>query len=285
MQEKFLTIFTPTYNRAYILPKLYESLLQQSNKNFVWLVGDDGSSDKTKDLVQQFQAEGKLEITYFFQENKGKHFAVNRGLEIAVTEFFSVVDSDDYLSENAVEEMQVLSEKIQSDQQIAAFTFIHFSGSKDMDLEKFGKKEWIVSGRADYDWQFPGEMTYCFKTKIHREFLFPEFEGEKFCQESLVFRRIERKYKILFTDKILAFGDYLEDGLTNNFYQLLLKNPKSTLLNIRERFQDPISADERSRLAETYWDIASKTDTSFMEKYLGINPFLILKVLLKKYTK
>jgi len=128
-------------------------------------------------------------------------------------------------------------------------------------------------------------MTFCLKTKIHQQFYFPEFEGEKFCQESLVFRRIERKYKVLVTDKVLAFGDYLEDGLSKNFYKLLLKNPNSSLLNLQERFQDKLSDEEKFNLAKTYWDIASKSNQPFMKRFFGINPFLILRILINKHKK
>jgi len=282
---KFLTIFTPTFNRAYILSKLYNTLKNQSNKNFIWLIVDDGSSDETKTLVQKFQDENQIEIHYIFQENKGKHVAVNNGLRNTKTEFFCVIDSDDYLAVNAVDEMERLSHKIRNDDQIAGFTFIRFSDKTVFDKEKYGKREWIVCGRAKYDWEFPGEMIYCYKTKIHQQFYFPEFQGEKFCSESLIHRRIGRKYKILFTDKVLAFGDYLEDGLSNDFYKLLLKNPQGSLLNIKERFHDKLSQEERLNLAKTYWDIVSKTNRPFTEKFFGINPLLILRVVINKHKK
>ncbi|MFC4164717.1 glycosyltransferase family A protein [Epilithonimonas zeae] len=283
--KTFLTIFTPTYNRAYILPKLYESLKTQTNKNFVWHIVDDGSSDETKMLVQNFQNEDQIEIQYFFQENMGKHFAVNQGLKKTETEFFCVIDSDDYLAENAVEEMESLSHKIKKNDQIAGFTFIRFSEKINYDKAKYGKNEWISSRRINYEWEFPGEMIFCIKTNVHQQFYFPEFEGEKFCPESLILRRIERQFKILVTDKVLAFGDYLEDGLMNNYYQLLLKSPKSSLLNIKERFQDEISPEEKSNLVKTYWDIASKTKQPFFTKFFGINPFLILNFLINKKLK
>ena len=283
--EKFLTIFTPTYNRAYILPKLYESLVKQSDKNFIWLIVDDGSSDHTKNIIDVFKKENKIEIQYIFQENKGKHFAVNNGLRNTKTAFFSVIDSDDFLAERAIAEMQILSEKIKEKPEVAGFTFIRFSEKTEFDREKYGMKEWLVSGSATYDWEFPGEMVYCLKTEIHKKFLFPEFDGEKFCPESLVFRRIERQFKILFTDKVLAFGDYLPDGLMSNYYHLLIKNPKSSLLNIKEKLQDKLTPDQKMDLAKTYWDIASKSQLPVKEKIFGIGPFLILKVLINKYTK
>ena len=66
--EKILTIFTPTYNRGYIIGKLYDSLLSQTNKNFKWLIVDDGSSDNTEVLVKSWIAEGKIEIKYINSE-------------------------------------------------------------------------------------------------------------------------------------------------------------------------------------------------------------------------
>ena len=181
--------------------------------------------------------------------------------------------------------MQYLSDKIIDNKQIAGFTFIRFSEALKYNENKYGKKEWISSGRIQYEWEFPGEMTFCLKTKIHQQFYFPEFEGEKFCSESLIIRRIERRYDILATDKVLSFGDYLDDGLTKNYYQLLLKNPKASLLNIKERFQDQLSDEEKLSLAKTYWDIASKSNQPFMKRFFGINPFLILRVLINKHKK
>ena len=67
-----ITVFTPTYNRAHLLPQLYQSLLQQKTKDFEWLVVDDGSRDNTKELINSFMAEGRVNIRYIYQENGGK---------------------------------------------------------------------------------------------------------------------------------------------------------------------------------------------------------------------
>lgn len=285
MMNKKITIFTPTYNRSYTLTKLYESLKRQTSKNFVWSIVDDGSTDDTKNLIESFQKENCIEIHYLFQQNRGKHVAVNLGLRNAETDFFCVIDSDDYLSENAVSEMEELSSRIWANDEIAAFTFIHFQSDYKFDKNKYGSYEKVVFGGVKYEWEFPGEMVFCFKTKVHQQFYFPEFENEKFCPESLVFRRIERQYKILVTDKVLAFGDYLEDGLSKSFYKLLLKNPQSALLNIKERLQDKLTGVQKIELAKTYWDIASKTKRPFKEKFFGINPLLILQVLIQNQIK
>ena len=69
---KLITVFTPTYNRAYILKKCYDSLVVQTSENFVWQIIDDGSTDNTRDLVEQFVSDGKIEIEYYYKENGGK---------------------------------------------------------------------------------------------------------------------------------------------------------------------------------------------------------------------
>lgn len=98
-----ITIFTPTYNRAYRLPNLYKSLQEQTCKDFEWLVVDDGSTDNTSKLFEQWQAEeNSFPIRYFKQPNGGKHRAINRGVKEAKGELFFIVDSDDTLSSNAI---------------------------------------------------------------------------------------------------------------------------------------------------------------------------------------
>ena len=86
--KPILTIFTPTYNRAYILPKLYESLIKQTNKNFIWLIVDDGSDDNTEDIIKKWKEENYIDIEYIKQHNQGKHIAHNTGVDNCKTELF-----------------------------------------------------------------------------------------------------------------------------------------------------------------------------------------------------
>ena len=104
MQNK-LTIFTPTYNRMELLKNLYSSLKNQTNKNFIWFIVDDGSTDNTKQLVNELKNEAVLNISYVKKENGGKNTAMDYAHSNCETEFIACVDSDDYLTENAVEEI------------------------------------------------------------------------------------------------------------------------------------------------------------------------------------
>jgi len=98
-----ITILTPTYNRKHTLRRAYDSLINQTNKDFEWLVIDDGSKDDTKELIDEFISENKITIKYFFKENGGKHTALNFGTNKAKGELVLILDSDDYLSNDAIE--------------------------------------------------------------------------------------------------------------------------------------------------------------------------------------
>ena len=95
--NQMITIFTPTYNRAHLLERLYKSLCHQSNKDFEWVIVDDGSVDHTEKLIESFQLENQIPIQFFKQENSGKHTAINKGVAMAKGELFFIVDSDDFL--------------------------------------------------------------------------------------------------------------------------------------------------------------------------------------------
>ena len=106
-----ITVFTPTYNRAYTLHKCYESLKRQTNKNFIWLIIDDGSSDNTKDLVKEWIEENKISIKYIYQDNKGMHGAHNTAYENITTELNICIDSDDYMPEDSIEKIKKIKYK------------------------------------------------------------------------------------------------------------------------------------------------------------------------------
>lgn len=278
------TIFTPTYNRAYTLPKLYESLKAQNHKNFVWLIVDDGSTDGTQDLIEGYKAEDKIPIRYYKQENKGKHIAVNEGLKYADTQWFCIIDSDDYLESKATEIWEELSLEIANHKNYAGFSFIHFSDKIIYDEKEYGNKR--LSKVSDYKWEHYGEMLFCFKTDVISNFSFPIFPDEKFCQESVLFFPILRKYRILVTDHVLVHGEYLTDGLSQNHYASMLKSPNYGLLSIQEYFLDATTAKEKMYLAEAYWDIVLKSKRiPVMKALTGLPCIWTIKVFKDKILK
>ena len=64
-----ITLFTPTYNRAHLLERLYSSIKKQTYHHFEWLIVDDGSTDNTSEVVKTFIEEGIITIKYVFKRN------------------------------------------------------------------------------------------------------------------------------------------------------------------------------------------------------------------------
>lgn len=224
---KTITIFTPTYNRAYALPILYKSLCRQTNKDFLWLIVDDGSTDNTKDIVEEWQSEGELMIDYYKQQNGGKMRAHNRGVLNCKTALFVCVDSDDFLSDDAIETI-IKTWKRQND--ISGICgIVGKKGMKKIDNQYVSKdfpKEGLSTQHQLYASGFQGETTLIFVTEILKNYLFPEIEGEKFITESYIYDQIDQEYKYVVLNKDLTFCEYLEDGYSKNYLKLYMNNPK-----------------------------------------------------------
>ena len=105
LREDIITIFTPVYNRAGLLPRLFDSLKRQTCQKFEWIAIDDGSTDNTLEVLQELRTRGGAEfsVTVIHTENGGKHRAINRAVREAHGEYFTCLDSDDYLIPQAVE--------------------------------------------------------------------------------------------------------------------------------------------------------------------------------------
>lgn len=236
-----LTVFTPTYNRAYILPELYRSLCRQSSRNFEWLIVDDGSTDDTENVVAPWLKDNKIDIRYIKQTNGGKHTAINRGAQEAAGELFMIVDSDDSLTPDAVEWVLKNAANIMADPSFAGLSGIRISpdGKKIGGGPDFGT---IDSNAIDIRLKerVVGDLAEVFKTDVLRRFPFPKFEGERFCPEALVWNRIAFKYKIRFIHHGIYICEYLPDGLTAKITRLRHNSPKASMLYYSEFFHAPI---------------------------------------------
>lgn len=279
-QDKFLTIFTPTYNRARTIPRLYESLLNQTLKDFEWLIVDDGSTDQTEELIQSYIQENRLNIRYYKQKNQGKHIAYNTSLQYVKTEFMVTLDSDDYYLEDAVSILYELSTEIKQKDDFGGFSYIHFSEGLKINTNNYGQKRF--SDLTQYDWEQKGEMAYVFKSSIAKQFPFPVFVNEKFCQESVIFIPMMKKFKILYTDYVLARGEYMQDGLSQNLYRRMLKNPKYAMLSLKKKIEFSKDKSEKIQFSKMFWDIALKTQPKY--KLISISTqipiYYTLKILL-----
>lgn len=239
MQNK-LTIFTPSYNRKYTLPRLYESLLNQTDKRFEWLIVDDGSSDGTGEYIKELIKENKLSIRCEYQANAGKSQAHNKGVELTITELFVCVDSDDYLKENAVEEILKKWEDAAADNVGILSYRIHGDGTAITRIENTSIQEFTLrDGYSRYG--LKGDTMLVFRTDIVKKYRFPKFEGEKFVPETYLYDLIDGNGTLMLLRKGLYVCDYLEDGYTKSSNKLLAQNPNGVLAYLDHRLQTETS--------------------------------------------
>jgi glycosyltransferase involved in cell wall biosynthesis len=235
MEYKF-TVFTPTYNRAGLLTELYESLKMQSYKNFEWLIVDDGSVDNTEEAVGNFKKENILNINYIKKENGGKQRAYNTAVENAKGELFICLDSDDRYIPDALEIILKYWEKYQDREDIAGMGYLSVYPDGKIIGSRFPEEEMLSTQfMIYYKYKVTGDKGLMFRTKILKEYRFPEIEGEKFITEAVVYNRISRKYKILYINKEIEIKQYHEGGLTSGYNNLLMNNPKGSALYHNER--------------------------------------------------
>jgi glycosyltransferase involved in cell wall biosynthesis len=219
-----ITVFTPTFNRSHLLPRLYKSLLDQTSKNFEWVIVDDGSLDHTGHLVASYIKEGKISINYFYQENKGKHIAINEGLDLAKGEYFFIVDSDDILVNNAIKKITHWFKELNSE--FAGIVPRKCTNNYKRIGSKFPSYKFI-SDHVDktYIKNIKGDLAEVYKTKIMRMSNFPVYEGENYCAEGLMWNRIAKKYKSVFIDECIYLAEYQDDGLSSNSQKLRHNSP------------------------------------------------------------
>ena len=221
-----ITILTPTYNRKYILKKAYKSLLNQTNKDFEWIIVDDGSKDNTKELIDKFIKENKINISYFYKKNGGKHTAINLGVKKAKGDYILILDSDDELTKNATDLIKKKWKKYKDQEKIACLSFLKiFPNNKVIGNNSFENE--IISNHIDfrYNRNIPGDMCEVFKTSILKKYPFPTFNNEKFLSEAIIWNKIALKYDTVYIYKPIYIADYLDDGLSKNFFKQVYNNP------------------------------------------------------------
>lgn len=225
-----ITVLTPTYNREYSLKRLYNSLIYQTEKNFEWMVVDDGSTDNTKELIDNFISEKKIKIKYIKKENGGKHRALNVGIKQIKNEMTFIVDSDDYLTRDAIETINYYYKKYKDSNKLCGYSFLRGYPNKKINGPEYKEQEFIsdyISYRLnENNW---GDKAEVYFTKHLKEIPFIEIEGEKFLIESYVWGKLALKYNTLYINKVIYMGDYLEDGLTKNRKKVKVDSPKGVV--------------------------------------------------------
>lgn len=232
MKKKYaITIFTPTYNRAYIIEILYKSLKRQSFKDFEWIIYDDGSSDNTEDVIQKFIDEDILDIKFIKAINRGKHVAINEGVDIAKGELFFIVDSDDFLLDDSIELVMGAWNSIDKNERK---NFAGVGGRRRISGEskEFNfSTEYLDATLSDFSLVYNNmqDKAEVYVTDVLKKYKFPSFENENFMTEVVVWYAMsDDSYKLRWFNKDIYECEYLDDGLSNNFYKRRIESINGT---------------------------------------------------------
>lgn len=229
-----LTIFTPAYNRAHLLPRLYESLCRQSCHDFCWLIIDDGSTDNTRELVQGWISEQRLPIRYEYKPNGGMHTAHNLAYRLIDTELNTCIDSDDYMPDDAVEKILHFWREKGSD---------GVSGIVGLDATVDGRiigTPFAESGERLTLTDFyhnggKGDKKLVYRTSVMQALPeYPEFAGEKYVGLGYKYMLADLQMPLLTLNEPLVVVEYQPDGSSNTMWKQYGRNPQGFAFLRRE---------------------------------------------------
>lgn len=287
-----ITVLTPTYNRKHTLKRAYDSLVKQTDENFEWLIIDDGSKDDTKDLIDEFMSENKIAIRYYYKKNGGKHTALNFGTNKAKGELILILDSDDYLSNDAIELANKYWEKYKNNKKICGMTFLRKLKNPFYEEKLFDE---CISNMIDFKYNngILADMCEVMRTKVLKKYPYPVFENERFLSEVIVTGEIAKTYDTAYIPKEIYYTEYLEDGLSLNWFKLVVNNPlgarANNLLFMSKEFKSTIRLkncimfDVFSIIAKR--PILKETKMKFFACLFYIPSFIVAKILVLKFKR
>ena len=284
-----ITVFTPTFNRGYLMNKLFYSLNSQTNKHFEWLIVDDGSIDQTGELVETFKEQADFEIRYFYQQNGGKHRAINHGLDLAKGELFFIVDSDDSLTDDAIEKIFNNYSGIAFDNSFAGVAFNKGFSKKRIVGETFEGTYIDCDNLHRGKHNILGDKAEVYRTDILKSIKFPVVDGENFMSEVVLWNEVARRgYKLRWFNDIIYFCDYLEDGLTKNSEKILFNNPVAHQMMTKELLQIDFTLKRKFGMIYNYHKIRNqsiKQTAINLEQPLILVYMLVMMARIRKIVK
>jgi glycosyltransferase involved in cell wall biosynthesis len=216
----FFTVFTPTYNRAHTLPRVFVSLCKQSYRHFEWLLVDDGSIDNTEEIVEAWTRMADFPIRYFWQENSGKHIAYNLAIREAQGQMFAVLDSDDALLPNALERLFKLWNEIPECERSSFCLIGGLCRDQDGTVigDHFPRSPFDTTAQESaFVHPVRGEKFVARRTEIFRQYPFPEITNTNYIPEPLVDLQIGQSYKFRFVNETfrIYYLDTAADSLSS----------------------------------------------------------------------
>lgn len=225
-KKTIVSIITPAYNRAELLGRCYESLLAQTCMDFEWIVVDDGSKDHTKEVMQEILArDNPFAITFVTKENGGKHTALNAAHPYLHGSYVLILDSDDWLTTDAVEEVKVGWSQFEDDQSVAMVTFLKQKSNGDLCAK--AADEYVPTDVLHYQRIRVTAMDCCevLRAELFKKYPFPVFGEERFLAETALWYRAGLDGSCIYINKVIYICEYLEGGLTASGRKMRVNNP------------------------------------------------------------
>lgn len=225
--RKVITVFTPTYNRARLLRRVYDSLVRQTNQRFKWLVIDDGSTDDTKAVVNDCIQENKIEISYVYKTNGGLHTGYNAAIERLDTELSICIDSDDWLPDDAIERILAVWEA-RKEADIAGLIGLDYKANGELIGDHL--PDGAIMNPIDLlaSKTNRGDKKYVVRTDCYQKVApMPEFPGEKNFNPHYMILKLCADYRFVAVDAPLCIVDYQPDGMTANQFRQYVNSPRS----------------------------------------------------------
>lgn len=236
---KTITVFTPTYNRAYCLHKCYDSLVNQTNKDFLWLIIDDGSIDETKKLVQKWINENIISIKYHYKDNGGMHSGHNAAYSLIDTPLNVCIDSDDYMPENAIEKIIKIWNEIKGEHKFAGIIGLDATPEGEIIGDKIPVN---IKETTLYDvnntLKLKGDKKLVLRTDVVKKYPpYPIFEGERFVPLGYLYLLIDQDFVLYPTNEILCHVEYMADGSSLNIIKQYRRHPNGFAFSRKSRMQ------------------------------------------------
>lgn len=258
-KENKINIITATYNRGEYLKNIYKSICEQKYSNIQWVIVDDGSEDNTEEVVNKYISEGIIDIKYIKKENGGKHTALNVAIDKVEEGLVFIVDSDDILSKNSLEKINTLWSNINKKEY--NYNIIGIGG-----LKGYINNNVIIGDKIPcdnflddtllgltYNYKVLGDKSIIFDYEVLKNYRFPEFKGEKFLTEAVVYNRImNEKNKLRWVNEIFTLCEYLYDGLTKKYDEIMSENWNGTKLYFEELLNLNIGNDNKRDIIKNY---------------------------------
>ena len=231
---KQLTILTPTFNRADKIGRLYKSLEEEEQKGFTWLIIDDGSTDSTRELINNLKIKSPFNINYFYKENGGKVSAHKLGFTKLETKWCMAIDSDDWLIKGSLTKIKEILKE--NNENVDALCFHRYDPIKKKIIGDLFPKE--IKDYIDlYNLGIKGDKVHIHKSDIIKKIDIKLFPPERYISISQMFLKFGSLSKIKFYNIPITACIYLNSGLTSNIIINRYKSPKGTSYTYKTTFQ------------------------------------------------